>query len=131
MACLASALVSVAGAAWQPSAAASRMERVWPGRIAHLRWGRATTIPALPPRRKRRSLEGATAAHAGAGAAAIRSGHGGGVHAGRRADPAPGMEGGVLRLPGTARRGLCRAALRKVLPRRVRLSSTEGERRAR
>src|SRR5438094_4256137 len=42
----------------------------------------------------------ATAAHAGAGAPAIRSGHGGGVHAGRGADPAPGMEDGVLRLPG-------------------------------
>src|SRR5438067_7220204 len=39
MACLASALVSVAGAAWQPSAAARRMERVWPGRIAHVRLG--------------------------------------------------------------------------------------------
>src|SRR5437764_866619 len=40
MACLASALVSFGGgAAWQPSAAASRMDRVWRGRIAYLRWG--------------------------------------------------------------------------------------------
>src|SRR5947209_6776437 len=78
-----------------------------------------------------RTTARATAAHAGAGAPAIRSGHGGGVHAGRGADPAPGLEDGVLRLPGAPRRGLCRAPARKVLPRRVRLPLAEGERRAR
>src|SRR5438105_8839876 len=78
-----------------------------------------------------RAAPRATASHAGSGAPALRSGHGGGVHAGRGADPAPGVEDGVLRLPGTPRRGLRRAALRKVLPRRLRLSSPEGERRAR
>src|SRR5213596_458030 len=39
MACLAWALVSGGGAAWQPRAAATRMGRVWRGRIAYLRWG--------------------------------------------------------------------------------------------
>src|SRR5437016_205704 len=73
----------------------------------------------------------ATAAHPGAGTPAIRSGHGGGVHAGWGADPAPGLEDGVLRLPGAPRRGLRRAPLRQVLPRRVRLPSAEGERRLR
>src|SRR5437763_15891600 len=58
-----------------------------------------------------RATARATAAHAGAGAPAIRAGHGGGVHAGRGADPAPGMEDGVLRLPGTPRRALRRAPL--------------------
>src|SRR2546422_9323316 len=78
-----------------------------------------------------RATAGATAAHAGAGAPAIRSGHGGGVHARRGADPAPGLEDGVLRLPGAPRRGLRRAPVRKVLPRRVCLPLVEGERRAR
>src|SRR5256885_11892280 len=53
IACLASALVSFGGgAAWQASAAASRMDRVWRGRIAYLRWGRAMRIRALPSGRK-------------------------------------------------------------------------------
>jgi len=60
-----------------------------------------------------RATARATAAHAGTGAPAIRSGHGSGVHAGRWADPAPGLEDGVLRLPGAPRRGLRRAPLRK------------------
>src|SRR5207245_7411031 len=68
-----------------------------------------------------RATARATAAHAGPGAPAIRSGHGGGVHAGRGADPARGMEDSVLRLPGAPRRGLRRAPLRQVLPRRVTL----------
>src|SRR5438552_8599553 len=53
-----------------------------------------------------RAAPRAPAAHASAGAAAIRSGHGGGVHAGRGADPAPGLEDGVLRLPGDPSRGV-------------------------
>src|SRR6266853_1382455 len=78
-----------------------------------------------------RATARATAAHAGTGTPAIRSGHGGGVHAGGGADPAPGLEHGVIRLPGAPRRGLCRAPLGQVLPRRVRLPPAEGERRAR
>src|SRR5207249_7489176 len=78
-----------------------------------------------------RATARATAAHAGAGAPAIRSGYGGGVHAGRGADPAPGLEDGVLRLRGAPRRGLRRAAVRKVLPRRVRLPPAEGRHRVR
>src|SRR5207247_4418251 len=78
-----------------------------------------------------RATARATAAHAGAGAAAIRSGHGGGVHADRGPDAAPRLEDGVIRVPGAPRRGLCRAPVRKVLPRRVRLPPAEGERRAR
>src|SRR6266700_2099422 len=62
---------------------------------------------------------------------AIRSGHGGGVHAGRGADAAPGLADGVLRLPGAPRRGLCRAPVGKVLRGRVRLPLAAGERRAR
>src|SRR5438132_11147252 len=53
----------------------------------------------------RRATARATAAHPGAGTPAIRSGHGGGGHAGRGADAAPGLEAGVLRLPGAPRRG--------------------------
>src|SRR5437588_9876747 len=48
MAFLAWAVGSGGDAAWQPRAAARRMERVWPGRIAHLRWGKTGRIRALP-----------------------------------------------------------------------------------
>src|SRR2546427_7910693 len=53
MACLASAVVSGGGVAWQPSAAARSAGTHQMGRMTDLRWGKARTIRALLGCRKR------------------------------------------------------------------------------
>src|SRR6266550_4747526 len=83
------------------------------------------------PEPRDRAAPRAPAAYEGSGAAAFRPGDGGDLHAIRGADPAPRLDGGVLRFPGAHRRGLRRAPLREVLPRRLHLPSPERERRLR